>query len=182
MGFFKNFFAKLGLKKVTLRVLCVGLDNSGKSTVINWLKPRKAAAVEVVPTIGFQIDEFTRNNINFTVFDMSGQGKYRNLWEHYYSDTQAIIFVVDTSDRIRACVAKDELDTLLTNKTIQRSKCPILFYANKCDIPGSLSSVEVVQALQLDHITDRAWFISASNALTGQGIEEGVRWITSQLQ
>ena len=67
----------------------------------------------MVPTIGFQVEEFTKNNVNFTIFDMSGQGRYRNLWEHYYDDTQAIIFVVDTSDKIRLCVAKDELDNLL---------------------------------------------------------------------
>jgi ADP-ribosylation factor-like protein 6 len=54
-----------------------------------------------VPTVGFAVEEFTKNNISFTVFDMSGQGRYRNLWEHYYKDVQAIIFVVDTSDKIR---------------------------------------------------------------------------------
>ena len=44
---------------------------------------------------------------------MSGQGRYRNLWEHYYRDCQGIIFVVDSSDRLRMVVAKDELDMLL---------------------------------------------------------------------
>ena len=27
-------------------------------------------------------------NVGFTAFDMSGQGRYRNLWEHYYRDCQ----------------------------------------------------------------------------------------------
>lgn len=67
-------------------------------------------------------------NVGFTAFDMSGQGRYRNLWEHYYRDCQVetittdlylsafhqgIIFVVDSSDRLRMVVAKDELDMLL---------------------------------------------------------------------
>ena len=52
-------------------------------------------------------------NVGFTAFDMSGQGRYRNLWEHYYRDCQGIIFVVDSSDRLRMVVAKDELDMLL---------------------------------------------------------------------
>eukprot|EP00026_Physarum_polycephalum_P019840 Phypoly_transcript_22051.p1 GENE.Phypoly_transcript_22051~~Phypoly_transcript_22051.p1 ORF type:complete len:183 (+),score=20.88 Phypoly_transcript_22051:56-604(+) len=181
MGFFKSFFAKIGLRRPAVRVLCVGLDNGGKSTVINWLKPRKANAIEVVPTIGFQVEEFTKNNVNFTIFDMSGQGRYRNLWEHYYDDTMAIIFVVDTSDKIRLCVAKDELDNLLGHPSIKKSQLPILFFANKSDIPGSISSVEVVQALSLDSITDRPWHISTSNALTGEGLEEGVTWLTSHI-
>lgn len=124
------------------------------------LTQMQANAIEVVPTIGFQIEEFTKNNINFTVFDMSGQGRYRNLWEHYYGDTHAIIFVIDTSDKIRMCVAKDELDTLLKSDAIKKSKLPILFFANKTDIPGSLSSVEIVQSLGLDSITDRPWHIT----------------------
>ena len=55
-------------------------------------------------------------SINFTVFDMSGQGRYRNMWEHYYKEAKAIIFVIDSSDKIRMSVAKDELDQLLKHQ------------------------------------------------------------------
>jgi ADP-ribosylation factor-like protein 6 len=85
----------------------------------------------VTPTVGFQVEEFDKGNINFTVFDMSGQGRYRGLWEHYYSDVNAIIFVVDSTDRLRMCVAKEELDQLLSHDDIKRAKIPILFFANK---------------------------------------------------
>jgi signal recognition particle receptor subunit beta len=85
----------------------------------------------VTPTVGFQVEEFKRNNLNFTVYDMSGQGRYRSLWEHYYSDVQAIIYVVDSTDRIRMCVSKEELQQLLGHEEIKKSKAPILFFANK---------------------------------------------------
>lgn len=49
--------------------------------------------MEVTPTVGFQIEEFKKNNINFTVFDMSGQGRYRSLWEHYYKDAQVVLML-----------------------------------------------------------------------------------------
>lgn len=62
---------------------------------------------------------------------MSGQGRYRNLWEHYYADVQAIIFVIDSTDKFRMVVAKEELQTLLNHDDIKRSSAPILFYANK---------------------------------------------------
>ncbi len=74
--------------------------------------------METVPTIGFELQEFSKNNIRFTVFDMSGQGRYRNLWEHYYDDTQAIIWVIDSSDRFRFIVIKDELSALLNHKSL----------------------------------------------------------------
>lgn len=56
---------------------------------------------------------FPDRNVGFTAFDMSGQGRYRNLWEHYYKECQGIVFVVDSSDKLRMVVAKDELDMLL---------------------------------------------------------------------
>lgn len=57
-------------------------------------------------------------NVGFTAFDMSGQGRYRSLWEHYYHDCQGIIFVVDSSDKLRLVVAKDELDMLLQHPEV----------------------------------------------------------------
>ena len=82
----------LGLTRQEARILVIGLDNSGKTTLIHHLKPKKATTFEVTPTVGFQVEEFSKNNINFTIYDMSGQGRYRSLWEHYYSDVQAIIY------------------------------------------------------------------------------------------
>ena len=91
----------------------------------------QAATFEVTPTVGFQVEEFSKNNVNFTVYDMSGQGRYRNLWEHYYSDVEAIIFVLDSTDRLRMCVAKEELDQLLAHEEIKKTAAPIVFFANK---------------------------------------------------
>ncbi|XP_036807325.1 ADP-ribosylation factor-like protein 6 isoform X2 [Oncorhynchus mykiss] len=115
MGLFDKLAGWLGLKKKEVNVLCLGLDNSGKTTIINRLKPSNAQTQDIVPTIGFSIEKFKTSSLSFTVFDMSGQGRYRNLWEHYYKEGQAIIFVVDSGDKLRMVVAKEELDTLLNH-------------------------------------------------------------------
>jgi len=65
---------------------------------------------------------------------MSGQSKYRSLWEQYYEESEAIIFVIDSADRLRIRVAKNELEELLRNPTINKRSLPILFYANKMDL------------------------------------------------
>ncbi len=65
--------------------------------------------------MGYQLEEFAKNNINFTVFDMSGQERFRNLWEHYYDEAQAVIWVVDSSDKYRMVVVKDELSAMVTH-------------------------------------------------------------------
>ena len=98
------------------QVIIVGLDISGKSTIINFLKPKKYQEQEITSTVGFQVETFQKNKINFTVFDMSGQGRYRTLWEHYYSQSEAIIFVVDAADDLRFGVAQNELEMLLQHE------------------------------------------------------------------
>ena len=158
-------------------------------------------------------------NVGFTAFDMSGQGRYRNLWEHYYRDCQGIIFVVDSSDRLRMVVAKDELDMLLQVRSchcsfdnlcifaeifivvqhpdIQARRLPILFFANKMDLRDAMSSVKVSQTLGgifqfssisdslipgLERLLDKPWHICASNANTGEGLQEGIEWLTGQIK
>jgi ADP-ribosylation factor-like protein 6 len=115
------------------------------------------------------------------MFDMSGQGRYRNLWEHYYADTQALIWVIDSADTVRLCVVKDELEALLKHKDIASRKLPILFFANKMDIPKALTAAEVSKILALEKIADRPWRLVASNALTGQGLEEGMKWLSAHV-
>ncbi len=62
------------------------MDNSGKSTIINKLKPTKQNRPTVEPTVGFSVEEFKKNDANLTVFDMSGQGTYRSMWEYFYKE------------------------------------------------------------------------------------------------
>lgn len=171
-----------GFSREEARVLVIGLDNSGKTTLIHHLKADKAGeALEATPTVGFQVEEFKKKNINFTVYDMSGQGRYRNLWEHYYSDCQAIIYVLDSTDRLRICVAKEELQMLLDNTIIKSKRCPVLFFANKTDVPGALTPEECTAELELDKIRDKPWHIVPSNAVTGIGVTQGIEWLCANI-
>lgn len=137
-------------------------------------------ATEVVPTVGFSVEEFSKNGLQFTIFDMSGQGRYRNLWEHYYKDVGGVIFVLDATDKVRFCVAKDELETMLGNADLG-ADVPVLFFANKMDRPIAVSAVECVSQLELDKISDRAWHICPSVATTGEGLETGITWLGNQM-
>lgn len=180
-SFFRSFLTSLGILKKPCRVIVIGLDNSGKTTLINHLKSKKPTDYEVTPTVGLSEERFTRGPLSFTVWDMSGAGNYRTLWETYYADADAIIFVVDSSDKIRMCVAKDELDGVLQHKSIKDRPIPLLFFANKMDIPGALDPSEVSLMMDLASSTHRAWQIQGSNALTGEGVEEGMNWLIQQL-
>ncbi|XP_065665126.1 ADP-ribosylation factor-like protein 6 [Hydra vulgaris] len=181
MGFLDKL-SKIFGKKKEASILCLGLDNSGKTTIINRLKPEKTQTTDIVPTVGFTIEKLALPGLTFTVFDMSGQGRYRNLWEHYYRDAQAIIFVIDSSDKFRIVVAKEELDELLNHGDIKMKAIPVLFFANKMDMRDSLSPVQISNLLKLDTLREKPWHICASNAITGEGLHEGVEWLTEQIQ
>ena len=121
---------------------------------------------EITPTVGFNVEQFSRSGINFTVFDMSGAGKYRPLWEHYFKDCSAIIFVIDCSDKLRMCRVKEEMKLLIEHPDTKG--IPTLFFANKIDISDHINPVDCAQFLDLEGVKDRPWHITPSNALTGK--------------
>jgi len=130
-----------------------------------------------VPTVGFSTEEFQKNGVNICAFDMSGQSRYRNLWEHYYGEVEGIVVVVDASDALRLVVAKDELQTMMDSPAVAEGKMPIVFLCNKMDVPGALPPAEVVQAMQLESIRDRQWAIFPCDALKGEGVEPAFQWL-----
>uniref|UniRef100_A0A915CMU4 ADP-ribosylation factor-like protein 6 n=1 Tax=Ditylenchus dipsaci TaxID=166011 RepID=A0A915CMU4_9BILA len=169
-----------GNKQVDIIVL--GLDNSGKTTVLNQLKPPDAQSSSVVPTVGFAVDRFTASNMTFSAYDMSGQTRYRNLWETHYKNVQGIIFVVDSSDRLRLAVSRDELWMILDHKDLAYRRVPLLIFANKADLKDALSASEVHLSLGLDLIRNRNWHIVSSCALTGQGLVGGIDWLANNIK
>ena len=179
MGFFRKLLEILRLTGRQVNVLLVGLDNSGKTTIVEQLKPTRSQVPEVAPTVGFSVEEFSRGGINFTVFDMSGAGRYRNLWEQYYKDSEALIFVIDSCDKFRLPVVKQELIQLSAHADL--GDVPLLIYANKQDLPNALPPHDIAEALELDAIKTRPWQILPSNALTGEGLAAGTDWLSEMI-
>ncbi|CAD5110898.1 unnamed protein product [Dimorphilus gyrociliatus] len=182
MGIFSKLAEWLGVKRKECNIVVVGLDNSGKTTILNKLKPDDSQTSDIVPTIGFNVENFSSKSLQFNAFDMSGQGRYRNLWEHYYKDCQGVIFVIDSADKLRMPVAKDELDQLIQHPDLVSKRVPVLFFANKMDHRDALSSVKCSTLLKLDEISNKPWHICASNAITGEGLDEGVNWLSDQIK
>jgi ADP-ribosylation factor-like protein 6 len=166
--------------KTKLSIVTCGLDNSGKSTIINGLKPTKMRTDNISATIGYSVEEFEKGKVNFKVFDMGGAAKFRDIWAHYYADVQGVIFVIDSADKIRLCLVRDELRVMLENPDLDG--VPILFFANKADINGAKTPQDLVDELNLSElIIDRPYNIFASDAKRGAGVEEGIDWLTSKL-
>ena len=114
-------------------------------------------------------------NISFTIWDVGGQDKIRPLWAHYFSGTQAVIFVVDSNDTERFELAAHELHQLMSNEEL--SHAVVLIFCNKQDLPGAAKTIEVQQALRLGQIRCE-WYIQPCVATTGDGLYEGLEWLS----
>merc|ERR1711937_35517 len=173
---FTKLFAKLGNKK-EMRILMVGLDAAGKTTILYKLK--LGEVVNTIPTIGFNDETVEYKNISFNVWDVGGQDKIRLLWRHYYTNTQGLIFVVDSNDRERIEENREELHKMLAEEELKDAV--LLVYANKQDLPGAMSCPEITDKLGLHTIRGRTWFIQATCALRGDGLVEGLDWLSKHV-
>ena len=143
------------------RIIMLGLDNAGKTTVLYKLK--LGEVVTTIPTIGFNVESVQYKHINFTVWDVGGQTKIRPLWQHYFENSDAVIFVVDSQDRGRLAEAKEELDGVLNDDRLRNAT--LLVFSNKQDMPNAATTTEVTEKLGLRNRREREWFIQVRDIL-----------------
>uniref|UniRef100_A0A8D0BPE5 ADP-ribosylation factor 6 n=1 Tax=Salvator merianae TaxID=96440 RepID=A0A8D0BPE5_SALMN len=158
-----------------MRILMLGLDAAGKTTILYKLK--LGQAVTTIPTVGFNVETVTYKNVKFNVWDVGGQDKIRPLWRHYYTGTQGLIFVVDCADRDRIDEARQELHRIINDREMRDAI--ILIFANKQDLPDAMKPHEIQEKLGLTRIRDRNWYVQPSCATSGDGLYEGLTWLTS---
>jgi len=171
---FSKLITKLFGKK-EMRILMVGLDAAGKTTILYKLK--LGEVVTTIPTIGFNVETVEFQKIGFTVWDVGGQDKIRPLWRHYYQNTQGIIFVVDSNDKDRLNEAHDELHKMLGEEELKDAV--LLVLANKQDLPNSIDAQELSEKLGLSSLRYRKWFVQPTTATTGDGLYEGLEWLAN---
>lgn len=156
----------------------VGLDAAGKTTILYKLK--LGEIVTTIPTIGFNVETVEYKKLTFTVWDVGGQDKIRPLWRHYYQNTQGIIYVVDSNDRDRVSEANEELQKMLREDELRDAT--LLVFANKQDLPNAMSVSELTDKLSLHSLGGgRKWYIQGTCATTGDGLYEGLDWLSTAL-
>ncbi|KAF5956630.1 hypothetical protein HYC85_003855 [Camellia sinensis] len=104
----------------------------------------------------------------------------RPYWRCYFPNTQAIIYVVDSSDTDRLVIAKDEFHAILEEEELKGAV--VLIFANKQDLPGALDDAAVTEALALHKIKNRQWAIFKTSAIKGEGLFEGLDWLSNTLK
>jgi ADP-ribosylation factor-like protein 2 len=176
MGLLK-ILRKIKLKEKQVRLLTLGLDNSGKTTIIKSILGQDPT--ETSPTLGFTINTLKYKNYTINFWDIGGQTTIRSYWRNYFEETDGVIWVVDSSDKLRLKDCKEELHNLL--KQDKLAGATLIVLCNKQDISGALKVEEIKNILELDSITTRHWKIMPCCGLTGEGLASGMEWIMGDI-
>lgn len=158
-------------------LLILGLDASGKTTLLNRLKSNEGCVT--IPTIGFNTETISYGRLSFTLFDIGGQKTFRNMWHHYFENCNGIVFVIDSNDSRRFQTVKEEIWKLLKHPML--NDIPFLFFANKQDLPNAVGKHTLIRNLDLLKIRGREWSVAESTVTEGYGIEEGFDWLSKNL-
>ncbi|KUF83559.1 ADP-ribosylation factor protein 2 [Phytophthora nicotianae] len=202
-----SILKKVKEKEKEIRVLMLGLDNAGKTTILKKFMGQDIT--EISPTLGFDIQTleykdltgmargYSYRSFKLNVWDVGGQQTIRSYWRNYFEQvhaltrcssvkimlkiTDGLVWVVDSADRRRLEDCKRELTSLLTQEKL--AGATLLIFANKQDLPGALSSAEIADALGLRsaQFSTRHWSIISCSAVTGDGLVDGIDWLVGDV-
>mmetsp|Transcript_35821 Transcript_35821/g.34858 ORF Transcript_35821/g.34858 Transcript_35821/m.34858 type:complete len:162 (+) Transcript_35821:32-517(+) len=144
------------------KVLILGLDNAGKTTILKTFAEEEITSI--MPTKGFNVKQMNYQGFKLSVWDIGGQREIRDYWQMFFEGTDALIYIVDSSDEMRLKESTEELQQLLVEEKLLNK--PVLVFANKQDLQFALDAEHVMASLKLMEIKDRNWNIQACSAVT----------------
>lgn len=178
MGFILSkileFFTK---SRNNFKIIILGMQNAGKTTILYRLS--LGQLVKTTPTIGSNVEELTYNNVKFQAWDLGGQESTRSVWDVYYMNTDAIVYVIDSIDDEYYEESKIQFHKMLNNPALKNAT--ILIFANKQDLPGAKTVNKLIEDYEFDKIKSHVWQIQSCSALKGEGLVTGIKWLSEQL-
>ncbi|XP_020572235.1 ADP-ribosylation factor-like protein 2 [Phalaenopsis equestris] len=169
---------KIKRKEKEMRILMVGLDNSGKTTIVLKINGEDTSIIS--PTLGFNIKTIKYQKYVLNIWDVGGQKTIRSYWRNYFEQTDGLVWVVDSSDVRRMDDCRMELENLLKEERLAGAS--LLILANKQDIQSALKPSEIAKVLNLDALDrSRHWNIIGCSAYSGGGLFQGFDWLVQDI-
>jgi len=171
--------------KDEFRVLILGVDKAGKTTLLEklksiYLKGEGLPPDRVVPTVGLNIGRMEDANAKLVFWDLGGQVGLRAIWEKYYEEAHAIMYVIDAATASSFEDAKSALEKVIRHEHLRGA--PLLIVANKQDLPGVINDEELALFLNLKELDERPYMFQAVSAYDGRGIKSGIDWLVEQME
>jgi len=178
----------LGLVGKSGKLVFLGLDNAGKTTLLHMLKDNRMG--QHVPTLFPTTEELTMGGMKFTTFDLGGHRQARKVWRQYFPAVDGIVFIIDVSDTERLSESRAEFEVLLADEQLRSA--PILILGNKIDKVEALSEDNIRQEFRLYGVTTgknatskdinaRPIELFMTSVLKRQGYGEGFRWLSQYM-
>lgn len=162
------------LRNDPARILLLGLDSVGKTTILYRMHLNQG--IHTIPTIGFNVETLEPiEGLRLHVWDIGGQDKLRGIWKFYIKNCEGLFYVVDSSDRERIDLARNELYSLLDFEDMK--KIPVIIIANKQDIPTSMTLQEIERYMRLGEIKN-PYHLYGTCATTGEGLYKAFSHMT----
>ncbi|KAB1210721.1 ADP-ribosylation factor-related protein 1 [Morella rubra] len=134
----------------------------------------------IVPTVGLNIARIEASNTKLVFWDLGGQPGLRSIWEKYYEEAHAVVYVIDAACPSRFEDAKSALEKALRHEDLQGA--PLLILANKQDLAEAVSAEELGRYLDLKKLDERVYMFEAVSAYDGMGIKESVEWLVDAME
>ncbi|KAK9850799.1 hypothetical protein WJX84_010470 [Apatococcus fuscideae] len=161
--------------KKEMELSLVGLQNAGKTSLVTVLSTG-AFHEDMIPTVGFNMRKVTKGAVTIKLWDLGGQPRFRSMWERYCRGVQAIVFVADAADHDNMDAARQELHDLLQKPSL--AGIPLLVLGNKSDLPGALSTNDLIDRLELKALRDREVCVYVISCKSQHNVNITLEWLT----
>lgn len=172
------------LRKEELHILILGLDKAGKTTLLEKMKDMHGLPGlewdKILPTVGLNVGRIEAHGCLLIFWDLGGQTGLRTIWDKYFDEAHAVVYVVDAADGERLKDSKSALDRVLGHRDLVSA--PLLVLANKQDLYDSLGTSDIAEELGLGKVDTRPCRVQPVSAHSGYGISEGLTWLVNSVR
>ncbi|MFX0065841.1 MAG: ADP-ribosylation factor family protein, partial [Candidatus Hermodarchaeota archaeon] len=158
------------------KIFIFGIDQAGKTAIIQRMKGIEN--IHTRPTIGSSLEQVVFKQIVLVALDAAGQREYRGSWISLMNNSDALVYVIDAANPMRFPEAREELKAILS---VDKTNIPLLFIANKRDLPSFQNKKNIWQYFELEKFAHRPLAIFETSAMTGIGLTEAFNWLVEQL-